>query len=84
MGFVVGLGIFLKKLEFLVVWLPLCVAVIMNPFFFIIVIGFGWYGVVAFYNDCITHPEIIGFHVRFSLSVLLYFFLASVSRSLML
>ena len=40
--FVVGLGIFLKKLEFLVVWLPLCVAVIMDPFFFIIVIVFGW------------------------------------------
>ena len=39
--------IFLKKLEFLVVWLPLCVAVIMDPFFFIIVIGFGWYGVRA-------------------------------------
>ena len=33
---------FLKKLEFLVVWLPLCVAVIMDPFFFIIVIGLGW------------------------------------------
>ena len=31
------------------------------------------WGVVAFYNDCITHPEIIGFHVRFSISVLLYF-----------
>ena len=30
-------------------------------------------GVVAFYNDCITHHEIIGFHVRFSISVLLYF-----------
>ena len=42
MGFVVGLGIFLKKLEFLVVWLPLCVAVIMVLFFFIIVIGLGW------------------------------------------
>ena len=41
-GFVVGLGIFLKKLEFLVVWLLLCVAVIMDPFFFIIVIGLGW------------------------------------------
>ena len=27
---------------------------------------------VAFYNDCITHPEIIGFHVCFSISVLLY------------
>ena len=40
MGFVVGLGIFWKKLEFLVVWLPLCVAVI--TFFFIIVIGLGW------------------------------------------
>ena len=32
---------FLKKLEFLVVWLPLYVAVIMDPFFFIIVIGLG-------------------------------------------
>ena len=41
-GFVVGLGIFLKKLEFLVVWLPLSVAVIMDPFFFIMVIGLGW------------------------------------------
>ena len=37
-----GLGIFLKKLEFLVVWLPLCVAVIIDPFFFIIVIGLDW------------------------------------------
>ena len=31
------------------------------------------WGVVAFYNDCITHPEIIGFHIRFSISILLYF-----------
>ena len=28
---------------------------------------------VAFYNDCLTHPEIIGFHVRFSIKVLLYY-----------
>ena len=41
-GFVVGFEIFLKKLEFLVVWLPLCVAVIMGPFFFIMVNGLGW------------------------------------------
>ena len=27
---------------------------------------------VAFYNDCITQSEIIGFHVGFSISVLLY------------
>ena len=27
---------------------------------------------VAFYSDCITLREIIGFHVRFSISVSLY------------
>ena len=30
------------------------------------------WGVVTFYDDCITHPDIIGFHLHFSISVSLY------------